>query len=79
MRYVRCSPAGQTYELWIIPKGGSPKPSGLFQSDARGSAMYLSPAPVDMSTLGAVAVTLEPEAGSAAPTSTPIIVAAMSD
>jgi len=72
-------PAGQTYELWIIPKGGSPKPSGLLQSDARGSAMYFSPAPVDMATLGAVAVTLEPEAGSAAPTSTPIIVAAMSD
>ncbi|MEO8129743.1 MAG: anti-sigma factor [Bryobacteraceae bacterium] len=72
-------PAGQTYELWVIPKGGSPKPSGLFQSDSHGSAMYLSPTPVDVATLGAVAVTLEPAAGSTAPTSTPIIVAAMSD
>ena len=73
------APAGKTYQLWVIPKGGAPKPSGLFQSDARGSAMYVSTAPVDLSNLGAVAVTLEPERGSAAPTSTPVIVAALSD
>ena len=73
------APAGKTYELWVIPKGGTPKPSGLFQSDPRGTAMYVSSGPVDLSTLGAVAVTLEPESGSAAPTSTPVIVAALSD
>ena len=73
------APAGKTYELWVIPKGGAPKPSGLFQSDARGAAMYLSTAPVDLSKLGAVAVTLEPETGSPAPTSTPVIVASLSD
>lgn len=73
------APAGKTYELWVIPKGGSPKPSGLFQSDARGAAMYVSTAPVDLSNLGAVAVTLEPETGSTVPTSTPVIVASLSD
>lgn len=73
------APAGKTYELWVIPKGGTPKPSGLFQSDARGAAMYVSTASVDLSNLGAVAVTLEPETGSAAPASTPVIVASLSD
>jgi anti-sigma-K factor RskA len=72
-------PIGKTYELWVIPKGGAPKPSGLFKSDARGSAMYLSKEPVDMSSVGAIAVTLEAEAGSSAPTSTPVIVAALTE
>jgi Uncharacterized protein conserved in bacteria len=69
--------AGKTYELWVIPKGGAPKPAGLFQSDKSGNALYLSSGPVDVNQTGAVAVTLEPEAGSPAPTSTPIIVAAL--
>ena len=73
------APAGKTYELWVIPKGGSPKPSGLFQSDVHGAAMYVSAGPVEMSRLGAVAVTLEPETGSATPTTTPVIVAPFSD
>lgn len=67
--------AGKTYEMWVIPKGGAPHPAGLFQSEGGGTAMHILSGPVDMATLGAVAVTLEPEAGSAAPTSTPIIVA----
>ncbi len=67
--------AGKTYEMWVIPKGGAPRPAGLFQSEAGGTAMHILSGPLDTATLGAVAVTLEPEAGSAAPTSTPIIVA----
>lgn len=67
--------AGETYEMWVIPKGGAPHPAGLFQSNGSGTAMHILSGPVDLATLGAVAVTLEPEAGSAAPTSTPIIVA----
>ena len=66
--------AGKTYEMWVIPKGGAPRPAGLFQSDGSGG-MHILGGPVDLAMLGAVAVTLEPAAGSAAPTSTPIIVA----
>ena len=68
---------GKTYEMWVIPKGGAPRPAGLFQSDGTRGLHILS-GPVDMATLGAVAVTLEPEAGSNAPTTTPIIVASPS-
>ncbi|MGB9337141.1 MAG: anti-sigma factor, partial [Candidatus Acidiferrales bacterium] len=71
------APAGKIYEMWIIPKGGSPLPAGLFQSQSDGTAMYLRKGAVDVASTGAIAVTLEPEAGSQAPTTTPLIVAAL--
>jgi hypothetical protein len=67
-------PPGRTYEMWVIPTATSaPRPAGLFQSGAQGSAINLLPGPFD--SLYAVAVSVEPEAGSPAPTTTPIIVA----
>lgn len=71
------APAGKIYEMWIIPKGGSPLPAGLFQSQSDGTAMYLRKGAVDVASTGAIAVTLEPEAGSQAPTTQPLIVAAL--
>lgn len=72
-------PSGKTWELWIILKGDpAPKPAGLFQSDAQGNAMYMMTGPVNAST-AAVAVTLEPESGSPAPTTKPVIVASLGD
>lgn len=69
--------AGKIYEMWIIPKGGAPRPAGLFQSNPSATAFHILSGPVDPATLGAVAVTVEPESGSSAPTSTPIIVASL--
>ena len=69
------APSGKTYEMWIIPKSGAPAPAGLFQSAGDGTAIYLRKGAVDMATAAAVAVTVEPEAGSLAPTTTPLIVA----
>jgi len=69
--------AGTIYEMWVIPKSGAPRPAGLFQSMS-GSALHILPGPVDLTGLGAVAVTVEPQSGSPAPTSTPIIVAPVS-
>jgi len=71
------APSGKIYEMWIIPKGGSPLPAGLFQSQSDGTAMYLRKGAVDMASTGVIAVTLEPEAGSQTPTTTPLIVAAL--
>jgi hypothetical protein len=69
-------PAGQgkAYEMWVIPKGGAPRPAGLFQSDGA-RAVHILNGPLDVAALGVVAVTVEPEAGSPAPTSQPIIAA----
>lgn len=67
---------GKTYEMWVIPKGGVPRPAGLFQAEGT-RAMHILNGPLNTSTLSAIAVTLEPAAGSPAPTTTPIIVAAL--
>ncbi len=67
---------GKTYQMWVIPKGGSPRPAGLFQAEG-GTALHILSGPLDLSTIGAVAVSVEPESGSQAPTTTPIIVAAV--
>ncbi len=69
------APSGKIYEMWIIPKSGAPAPAGLFQSESDGTALYLRKGAVDMATASVVAVTLEPEAGSLAPTSAPLIAA----
>ena len=68
--------AGKTYEMWVIPKGAgaAPRPAGLFQSDGM-RGLHMLNGPIDVAGLAAVAVTIEPEAGSPAPTSTPLIVA----
>jgi anti-sigma-K factor RskA len=66
--------AGKTYEMWVIPKGGTPQPAGLFQSDGM-RALHILSGPVDVSAIGTVAVTIEPAAGSATPTM-PIVIAA---
>lgn len=63
----------RTYQLWLIPKGGAPQPAGLFRSLGDGNALYVRPGAVAAGT-AAVAVSVEPTAGSAAPTTTPIIV-----
>ena len=69
------APAGKIYEMWLIPASGPPKPAGLFQSDPGSTAIYVLNGPFDRAHTKAVAVTLEPSAGSSAPTSTPIIAA----
>jgi hypothetical protein len=67
--------AGKIFEMWVIPKGGAPRPAGLFQANPDGTAVHILAGPLDLASLNAVAVTVEPEAGSPAPTS-PIIIAA---
>jgi len=60
-------PAGKIYEMWVIPKGGAPRPAGLFQSGPQGTAMHILSDAVDSNVT--LAVTIEPESGSPAPTS----------
>jgi len=70
-------PAGKTYEMWIIPKGGKPAPAGLFASDQDGTAVHLYRTSVSLAGTSAIAVTLERAGGVDAPTSQPVIVAAL--
>jgi anti-sigma-K factor RskA len=66
--------AGRAYEMWVIPKGQTPRPAGVFRPDASGSVVHLQPGPVDLASAAAFAITEEPESGSAAPTTTPFLV-----
>jgi hypothetical protein len=71
------APAGKTYEMWMIPKGGKPVPAGLFQSQTDGTAMHVRQGSVDIQTLAVVAVTIENAAGTTEPTLPPVFAATM--
>ena len=66
-------PAGRAYQLWFI-KDGAPVPSVTFKPEPDGHARVEQiPVPQD-GTVSAAAVTVEPEAGSAQPTSPILLV-----
>jgi anti-sigma-K factor RskA len=68
---LKSVPAGRAYQLWFI-KDGKPVPSVTFKPEADGHAkVERIPVPSD-GALSAAAITVEPEAGSAQPTS-PIV------
>ena len=61
-------PPQKAYELWLIPTNGAPIPAGVFKPDARGSATVVNPPLPTGVEAKAFAITIEPEAGSTAPT-----------
>jgi anti-sigma-K factor RskA len=69
-------PPDRVYELWLIPVNGAPIPAGLFKADAHGSASILNPPLQAGLEAKAFAITVEPEGGSAAPTSQIIMLGA---
>jgi anti-sigma-K factor RskA len=67
-------PPQKAYELWLIPQSGAPIPAGIFKPDARGNAAVVEPTLPSGVEAKTFAITVEPEAGSSAPTSTPLMV-----
>jgi anti-sigma-K factor RskA len=65
-------PPRKAYELWLIPVSGNPIPAGMFRPDSHGSASVVNPPLPPGTAAKAFAITVESEAGSAAPT-TPIL------
>jgi hypothetical protein len=66
-------PAGKAYEAWVIA-GGAPVPAGVFRVDESGRAVHPLPRLEDTARAKTFAVTLEPEAGTTAP-SGPMVLA----
>jgi anti-sigma-K factor RskA len=66
---LQAVPAQKAYELWLIPTKGAPIPAGMFKPDAHGNAMVMNPPLPPGVEAKAFAITVEPEQGSAAPTS----------
>ena len=71
--------AGRTYEMWVVPKVGGPRPMGLFKPAADGTAIHLQPGAVNLNEAAAVALSVEPEGGSPAPTTTPFLITPVSE
>ena len=66
-------PKGHVYQAWTAPKGSTTvAPSVTFAPNADGVAVVALP--VDATRVGAVAVSVEPDGGSKAPTTTPTFV-----
>jgi len=63
----------RTFELWAIPAAGNPMPAGLFRSQPDATAVFVQQGP--MENVVAIEVTVEPQGGSAQPTTTPFAVA----
>jgi hypothetical protein len=64
--------AGKTFELWVIPAKGDPIAVGMFQSQPDATAVFVRRGQVQ--NAASIVVTVEPEGGSAQPTTTPFIV-----
>jgi anti-sigma-K factor RskA len=71
--------AGRTYEMWVVPKAGGPRPMGLFKPAADGSAIHLRAGAVDLNDAAAIALSVEPDGGSPAPTTTPFLITPVGD
>jgi anti-sigma-K factor RskA len=62
-------PAGQTYQLWIISGRSAPISDGwIFKPDVAGGVTTLFATPATLPQPTAIAVTVEPDGGTAAPT-----------
>ncbi len=68
------APAGMIYEMWIVSKAGVPRPAGVFQPGADGTAIHIEPGPVDVGAAAEVVVTLQQEPGASQPATEPVIV-----
>jgi anti-sigma-K factor RskA len=62
------APQGKTYEAWVIPPHGRPRPAGLFPGGTETTVALRGPVPRS----AAVAVTVEPAGGTSAPTTKPL-------
>jgi anti-sigma-K factor RskA len=67
-------PPEKAYQLWLIPANGAPIPAGVFRPNAQGSAAVVKPPLPTGIEAKTFAITVEPEAGSNAPTSQPVMV-----
>ena len=68
-------PSHKAYELWLIPaSGAAPIPAGIFKPNQQGTASVIRPSLPSRVEAKTFAVTVEPESGSSAPSSQPMMV-----
>jgi anti-sigma-K factor RskA len=63
-----------TYQMWLVPANAAPVSVGLFQAQAgQPYVSILVTSPTSMKTFAAFAISVEPQGGSPAPTTKPIL------
>ena len=67
---------GRTYQLWLVTAKAEKISAGTFNTDARGRAVVQATYPLSEADLAAIAITEEPEGGSAQPTGTILVAGA---
>ena len=68
---VPAPPVGRTFQLWVIPKSGSPASGGIFRPDRAGKLLVIAPTNFNLADAQALAITEEPAGGRPQPTSAP--------
>jgi len=74
-RGMAAPPAGKVYQAWYIRAGAKPTPAPTFSPDASGTARVTLPVGAEKGLT--VAITVEPQGGSQAPTTKPFLVASI--
>jgi anti-sigma-K factor RskA len=77
-RRLPSPPADKAYQLWIVPKKGSPIGAGVFRPGTAGEITHLALSASAIGEAAALAVTEEPAGGSPQPTSSPLWVGPLS-
>jgi anti-sigma-K factor RskA len=72
---MRALPSGKVYQAWYIRAGAKPTPAPTFKPDASGDATVILPVGAEHGLT--VAVTVEPDGGSQAPTTKPFLIASI--
>lgn len=67
----------RTFQLWVVPSSGAPRPAGLFRAQDS-NAVYVSHTNIDLTRAAAIAVSVEPQGGSPAPTTKPFVLVPLS-
>jgi anti-sigma-K factor RskA len=71
---------GRTFQLWVVPKGGgNPVSAGVFAPQANGQVVLIADVQIRPSDAAALAISDEPEGGSAQPTTKPVFVGPVGD
>ncbi len=64
--------ADRTFQLWLVPKKGTPISAGIFRPDASGEVFLVSIPKATLAEAAALAITDEPSGGSTTPSLPPV-------
>lgn len=71
-RHVPAPSANRTYQLWLLPRKGSPLSAGIFRPSDHADLLWVAAPPAPRAAIRALVITEEPAGGRPQPTSPPL-------